>query len=87
MASATTRSQKVRTALLDMLSTGRALTISEIRNRLHEYDLGHIPSEPIYQNLALLRRRGTVRRIDHPGQTRAYWAIETSRAVQLAPAM
>lgn len=87
MASATKCSQRVRAALLDMMSTGRALTISEIRNRLPEYDLGHIPSEPVYQNLALLRRRGVVRRIDHPGQTRAYWAIETSPTVQFAPAM
>lgn len=87
MASATQCTQRVRAALLDMMSPGRALTISEIRNRLPEYDLGHIPSEPVYRNLALLRRRGVVRRIDHPGQTRAYWAIENSSAAQLAPAI
>lgn len=80
-----TSSQRLRAALLDMMSTGRALTISEIRNRLHDYGFGHLPSEPIYQNLALLRRRGVVRRIDHAGQSRAYWAIETSPAAQLAP--
>lgn len=83
----TNASQRLRTALLDMMSTGRAITISEIRNRLHDYDLGHLPSEPIYHNLTLLRRRGEVRRIDHDGQPRAYWAIEASPAGQLEPAM
>lgn len=81
----TSCSQRLRTALLDMMSTGRALTISEIRNRLQDYDFGDLTSEPIYRNLALLRRHGAVRRIDHAGQSRAYWAIETSPAAQLAP--
>lgn len=78
-----TVSADLRAALLEMLSPGRAVTVVEIRERLHHCGLGHLPTETLYRNLALLSRRGAVRRIDHAGQPRAYWAISESAALHL----
>lgn len=75
-------SEALRAALLEILSVGRAMTASEIRPRLDHYGLGHLPSEPVYRNLALLRRRGEIRRIKHAAQSRTYWAIAESPALR-----
>lgn len=76
-------SASLSAALLEILSTGRAMTVAEIRPRLAHYGFGHLPVEPLYRNLASLRRRGEVRRIDHAAQPRAYWAIAESAALRL----
>lgn len=82
-----TPSEGLAAALLDLLATsGRAMTITEIRTRLTDYNLGELPTEPIYRNLATLRRRGKVRRVRHEGQRRSYWAVHASPALQLEPA-
>lgn len=76
-------SVSLRAALLEILSTGRAMTVAEIRPRLDDYGFGHLPAEPLYRNLASLKRSGEVRRIDHAAQPRAYWAIAQSAALRL----
>lgn len=76
-------SQSLRVAVLEILSTGRAMTAAEIHPRLVHYGLGHLPTEPLYRSLTLLRRSGEIRRIDHAAQSRAYWAIADSAALRL----
>ncbi|MBU8820474.1 hypothetical protein KL864_31865 [Mycolicibacterium goodii] len=59
-------------------STGRAMTVAEIRATLGSH------SEPVYRSLGSLRRAGAVDRVRHPGQAATHWAVVDSAALQLA---
>lgn len=76
---------QLQTVVLEILSTtGRAMTVAELRVGLVDAGVGGIHSEPIYRSLGALRRVGAVRSIRYPGQARTHWAVADSAALDLA---
>jgi Fe2+ or Zn2+ uptake regulation protein len=69
----TTISQDLRTALLQLLAPGRAITTTELRTRLADEGFPDLTQETVYRHLDTLARAGLTRRISHPGRRRIFW--------------
>lgn len=68
------RAAEIREALHHLLSSGRAVSTSELRIRLQESGLPHITHEAVYKQLVLLAGRGQLRKLGRcNGRRHAFW--------------
>lgn len=66
----------LRNALLEVLSTGRAVTTSELRTKITATeDFATVTAEAVYRHLDALARHGQIRRVRAKGPDRRhlYW--------------
>lgn len=79
----TTVNHDLRTALLQLLASGRAITTTELRTRLTDDGFPGLTQEAVYRHLDTLARAGLTRRISHPGRRRIFWVGHHSPASAL----
>lgn len=69
------RAAEVREALHHLLSSGRAVSTSELRIRLQDSGLPHVTHEAVYKQLVLLAGRGLLRKLGRcNGRRHVFWA-------------
>lgn len=68
----------LRSALQQLLATGRAITTTELRTRLAEHGFPGLTQETVYRQLDTLARAGLAQRITHPGRRRVFWIRDHS---------
>lgn len=76
----------LRDALLDLLSSGRAITTAELRTKITDTpEFAETTSEAIYRHLDALARRGEIQRVRAHGSDRrhVYWTRRVTAAAAL----